>query len=67
MLKRLLNNVSEDLVCVRCTDTPKSRITPVSHQANGIDRPSFGATVIKTQSKHKLTEREQAWLVGDMV
>jgi cytochrome P450 len=34
---------------------------------NGIDRPSFGATVIKNQSKHDLSEREQAWLVGHMV
>ena len=36
-------------------------------QANGIDRPSFGATVIKIQSKYHLSELEQAWLVGDMV
>jgi len=36
-------------------------------QANGIDRPSFGATVITNQSKHDLSEREQAWLVGDML
>ncbi|KAI9458202.1 cytochrome P450 [Lactarius psammicola] len=32
--------------------------------ANGIDRPSFGATVIKNRSKYHLSEREQAWLVG---
>ncbi|KAI9447043.1 cytochrome P450 [Lactarius psammicola] len=32
--------------------------------ANGIDRPSFGATVI--QSKHSFSKREQAWLVGHM-
>ncbi|KAH8977904.1 cytochrome P450 [Lactarius hatsudake] len=37
------------------------------HQANGIDRPSFGATVIQNQSKHDLSKREQAWLVGMMV
>jgi hypothetical protein len=37
------------------------------HQANGIDRPSFGATVITNQSKHDLSEREQAWLVGHML
>jgi hypothetical protein len=37
------------------------------HQANGIDRPSFAAAVIKTQNKHGLSELEQAWLVGDMV
>ncbi|KAI9441884.1 cytochrome P450 [Lactarius indigo] len=35
--------------------------------ANGIDRPSFGATIIKTKSKHGLSELEQAWLVGDML
>ncbi|KAF8265024.1 cytochrome P450 [Lactarius quietus] len=34
---------------------------------NGIDRPSFGATIIKTQGKHGLSELEQAWLVGDML
>jgi hypothetical protein len=37
------------------------------HQANEIDRPSFGATVIKTQSKHGLSELEQALVVGDML
>jgi hypothetical protein len=37
------------------------------HQANGIDRPSFAATVIKTKSKHGLSELEQAWIVGVMV
>ncbi|KAH9168011.1 cytochrome P450 [Lactarius sanguifluus] len=35
--------------------------------ANGIDRPSFAATVIKNQSKHGLSEVEQAWLVGHVV
>ncbi|KAF8258901.1 cytochrome P450 [Lactarius quietus] len=34
---------------------------------NGIDRPSFGASVIQNQSKHDLSEREQAWLVGNML
>ncbi|KAI9457954.1 cytochrome P450 [Lactarius psammicola] len=34
--------------------------------ANGIDRPSFGATVITTQSRHNFSKREQAWLVGHM-
>ncbi|KAI9457951.1 cytochrome P450 [Lactarius psammicola] len=34
--------------------------------ANGIDQPSFGATVIATQSKHNFSKREQAWLVGHM-
>ncbi|KAH9059147.1 cytochrome P450 [Lactarius vividus] len=35
--------------------------------AKGIDRPSFGATLIKNQDKYHLSEREQAWLVGDML
>ncbi|KAI9452755.1 cytochrome P450 [Lactarius psammicola] len=35
--------------------------------ANGIDRPSFGATVITNQSKHDLSKRERAWLVGTML
>ncbi|KAH9056476.1 cytochrome P450 [Lactarius vividus] len=34
---------------------------------NGIDRPSFGATVIQSRSTHDLSEREQAWLVGTML
>ncbi|KAI9457950.1 cytochrome P450 [Lactarius psammicola] len=34
--------------------------------SNGIDRPSFSATVITTQSKHNFSKREQAWLVGHM-
>ncbi|KAH9053934.1 cytochrome P450 [Lactarius vividus] len=37
----------------------------VDDLANGIDRPSFGATIIKTQSRHGLSELEQAWLAGD--
>ncbi|KAH9057383.1 cytochrome P450 [Lactarius vividus] len=35
--------------------------------ANGIDRPSFGATVIQNRSTHDLSEREQAWLAGTTV
>ncbi|KAH9054052.1 cytochrome P450 [Lactarius deliciosus] len=35
--------------------------------ANGIDRPSFGATVIINQNKHDLSKSEQAWLVGTML
>ncbi|KAH9056472.1 cytochrome P450 [Lactarius vividus] len=35
--------------------------------ANGINRPSFGASVIQNQSKHDLSECEQAWLVGHML
>jgi cytochrome P450 len=33
---------------------------------DGIDRPSFGATVLKGQSKYGLSDREQAWIVGNM-
>ena len=36
-------------------------------QRDGIDRPSFGATVLKGQSKYGLSDREQAWLVGNML
>jgi hypothetical protein len=35
--------------------------------ANGIDRPSFAASVIQNTSKHDLTELEQIWLVGNML
>ncbi|KAH9168151.1 hypothetical protein EDB89DRAFT_1909556 [Lactarius sanguifluus] len=35
--------------------------------AKAIDQPSFGATLIKNQEKYRLSEREQAWLVGDML
>ncbi|KAH9163988.1 cytochrome P450 [Lactarius sanguifluus] len=35
--------------------------------AKGIDQPSFGATLIKNQEKYRLSEREQAWLVGNML
>ncbi|KAH8977256.1 cytochrome P450 [Lactarius hatsudake] len=35
--------------------------------AKGIDQPSFGATLIKNQDKYHLSERERAWLVGDML
>ncbi|KAH9047140.1 cytochrome P450 [Lactarius hengduanensis] len=35
--------------------------------AKGIDQPSFGATLIKNQEKYRLSEREQAWLVGSML
>ncbi|KAH9059152.1 cytochrome P450 [Lactarius vividus] len=32
-----------------------------------IDQPSFSATLIKNQEKYRLSEREQAWLVSDML
>ena len=67
MLNSLLSNVSNDLVCAYCTSPPTRRDHTLSHQADSFDRPSFGATVIKVQSNYHLSEREQAWLVGDMV
>jgi hypothetical protein len=36
-------------------------------QANGIDQPSFTATLIKNRSKYNLSARELAWLAGDML
>ncbi|KAH9172053.1 cytochrome P450 [Lactarius sanguifluus] len=36
------------------------------HRANGVDRPSFGASVIQNQSKHDLSECEQAWLYPEV-
>jgi hypothetical protein len=36
------------------------------HQAKNIDRPCFGATLLKNQDKHPLSERERAWLLGDI-
>ncbi|KAI9443591.1 cytochrome P450 [Lactarius indigo] len=35
--------------------------------ANGIDRPSFGASIIHSRSTHDLSVCEQAWLVGTTV
>jgi cytochrome P450 len=35
--------------------------------ANGIDRPCFAASVLQNPSKHDLSQREQAWLVGGML
>ncbi|KAI9452372.1 cytochrome P450 [Lactarius psammicola] len=36
-------------------------------QANRIDQPSFGATIISTQSSHGFSEVKQAWHVGSML
>ena len=36
-------------------------------QRDGIDRPSFAATVLKGESKYGLSGREQAWIVGNML
>ncbi|KAH9022268.1 cytochrome P450 [Lactarius pseudohatsudake] len=34
---------------------------------NGIDRPCFGATLLKNQDKYPLSEHERAWLLGDIL
>jgi hypothetical protein len=36
------------------------------HQAKRIDRPCFGATLLKNQDKYPMSERERAWLLGDV-
>jgi hypothetical protein len=68
MFERLLGKVADDLV--------RAALAMVVHpeidhnfqlQRDGIDRPSFGATVLKNHSKYGLSEREQAWLVGNML
>ncbi|KAH9047995.1 cytochrome P450 [Lactarius deliciosus] len=33
----------------------------------GIDRPCFGAALLKNRDKYPLSERERAWLLGDLV
>ncbi|KAH9165024.1 cytochrome P450 [Lactarius sanguifluus] len=35
--------------------------------ANGIDKPSFAAALIKNQEKYNLSERERAWIAGTML
>ena len=66
MFQSLLGKVADDLVRA-ATVVPNEMDAEYQHQANGIDRPSFGAMVVKTKSKHGLSELLQAWLVGDMV
>ena len=66
MFQGLLGKVAEDLVRAAAVISNEMD-AEYQHQANGIDRPSFGAMVIKTMSKHGLSELLQAWLVGDMV
>jgi hypothetical protein len=66
MFEGLLGKVADDLISSRGSGTPMMR-HGFEQKANGIDRPSFGATVITNQSKHDLSKREQAWLVGQMV
>ena len=66
MFQRLLRKVADDLVRAgRCGLQIGYHI--FQRQANGIDRPSFGATIIKTQSRHGLSELEQSWLAADML
>jgi hypothetical protein len=64
MFERLLGKVANDLVSSHSSGWSKRFIV---HQANGIERPSFAASVIQNPSKHDLTELEQAWLVGNML
>ena len=66
MFEGLLGKVTNDLVSSRSSDT-LMRCQRFQFQANGIDRPSFGASVITNQSKHDLSECQQAWLVGAML
>ena len=65
--ERLLSKVADDLVRARCCVPQMKWIIDAGSQAKGIDRPSFGATLIKNQDKYHLSGREQAWLVGAMV
>ncbi len=65
MFEGLLGKVADDLVSSHSNGTPMRWV--IVYQANGIDQPSFGASVTTNQSKHGLSEREQAWLVGDML
>ena len=67
MFKRLLGNVVDDLVRARCSGLLNEMDYRYQFQAKGIDRPSFGATLIKNRDKYHLSEREQAWLAGSMV
>jgi hypothetical protein len=65
MYGRLLGKVANDLVSSHSSGSSKRRF--IVRQANGIDRPSFAASVIQNTSKHDLTELEQIWLVGNML
>jgi hypothetical protein len=51
-------------VCLLRSSPRKWLIDPTP--SKGIDRPSFGATMIKNQDKYQLLEREQSWLVGSV-
>ena len=67
MFEGLLGKVADDLVSSRSSGMPMRCVMIFERKANGIDRPSFGASVITNQSKHDLSEREQAWLVAAML
>ena len=66
MFQGFLGKVADDLVRAG-RDGLHMRCLIFQRQANGIDRPSFGATIIKTQSRHSLSELEQSWLAADML
>jgi hypothetical protein len=41
-------------------------LKPIRWQAKGIDHPSFTATLLKSQDRHGLDERQMAWLASTM-
>ena len=66
MFQRLLGKVADDLVRAGRSGLHMGCLIS-QPQTNGIDRPSFGATIIKTQSRHGLSELEQSWLAAEML
>ena len=67
MFEGLLGKVADDLVSSLSSGMPMRCDLIFERKANGIDRPSFSASVITNQSKHELSTREQAWFVGSML
>ena len=65
MFRGFLGKVADDLVRVGRSGLHMGCLI-FQPQTNGIDRPSFGTTMIKTQSRHGLSELEQSWLAADM-
>lgn len=62
----LLRPVAEDFVRAFCSVLPKRKDDGYVHQAKKVDRPCFGATLLNNQDKYPLSERERAWLLGDV-
>jgi len=68
MFERLLGKVADDMVrCSSYSRSAESWIIVAKFQRVGIDRPSFGAMVIKNQSRFHLSQRESAWVVGEIL